>query len=274
MKYSVLMTVHDREPEVLLACLRGLRRSGLQDAEIVIVDDRSTTDAKGLVQSVQSQFATVKFIETGDYDGYRIKGYGNPAYAFNRGLEVVAGETVLLMSSDVIVTPPAVKSMKRYHNQECIFTPKVYDMDKMSEYCGPGRVFPMPWFTAAPTQACIDVGGWDEQYMGGLCWEDNDFIGRVALKLGLMRADWDSFVFHQSHYQPAYDWEDPEVKEANNRNRDYTKQKWGGLPFDGEFTPFNVSRRPDPSGIQQYVFAGNDISGLIEKTQGIRRASV
>ena len=270
MKYSIIMTVHDREPELLLGSLRSLFLSGLSDSEVIIVNDRSNCDYSWVKPYMQQRFTESRWIDTGDYEGYRFEGYGNPAHAFNLGLEVASKEGVLLMSSDVIVTRKAVRSLEKHHNPDCFWTPKIIDMDTQAEYCGPGRVFPMPWFLAAPTEACLAVGGWDENYLGGLCWEDNDFVGRLGLKLGALRADWDVVSYHHSHFQPAYEFGKEEVEAANLRNRDYTKAKWGGLPFDGEFTPFDVSRRPDPSGCQRFEFRGNDIDRLVRDTNGIK----
>jgi glycosyltransferase involved in cell wall biosynthesis len=271
---SILMTVHDREPEVLLATLRSLWRCGLSDAEVVVVDDRSAMDYSWVRAYMKPRFRETKWVATGDYEGWRKDGYGNPAFAFNRGLELCTGDRVVAMSSDVIVTPRLIKFMEKYHDETCLWTPKVLDMDSGNEYCGAGRVFPMPWFLAAPTSACLEVGGWDENYLGGLCFEDNDFVGRVALKLGTLRADWDVYGYHQSHIQPAYDINDPEIVEANQRNRDYTKSKWGGIPFDGEFTPFDVARRPDATGCQKFVFRGNNLEELVAKTNGLKHARV
>jgi len=248
MKTSVLMTVHDREPEVLLATLRSLHRSGLADCELVIVDDRSGMDYSWIKAYTSPRFASVKWVATGDYEGFRAEGYGNPAHAFNVGLAVATKERLVVMSSDVIVTPGAVKSMDRFWNPETLYTPLVLDMDSFSEYCGPTRPFPMPWFLAMPTKVAQELGGWDEKFLQGLCYEDSDAVGRFALRLGVVRCDWKAVVYHQSHVQPAYDVKSDEIMDANARNRDICKRKWGGIPFDGEQSPFNVTKRPDPSG--------------------------
>lgn len=249
---SVLMTVHDREPEVLLSTLRGLRRSGLADCELILVDDRSSMDYSWVKAYAKLFFSECKWIPTGPYKGFRIgdpeKGYGNPAHAFNVGLDLATRERLLVMSSDVIATPGAVASMERFWTPECLYTPRVIDMDMGMEYCGESRIFPAPWFLAMPTAVAQKLGGWDVAFLDGLCYEDNDFLGRIALYLGLIRCDWKPIVYHQSHEQPAYKHEDEEIRAANQRNRDLCKKKWAGMPWSLEFAPFNVIRRPDPSG--------------------------
>lgn len=256
MTTAVLMTVHDREPEVLLSTFRGLRRSGLWNAQIIVVDDRSTMDYSWVKPYAKAAFPEIRWVVTGDYGGFRVNGYGNPAKAFNMGLQFVTTDRVVLMSSDVIVTPRVVQKMEQQHNESCIWTPRVVDLDSTNEYCGQSRFFPMPWFLAVPSKAAFDVGGWDEKYLDGLCYEDNDFVGRLALKLGVCRCDWTAVAYHQSHEQPAYDRTNEDVVAANDRNRQITKAKWQGIPFDSEFTPFDVSRFPDPSGVTSYAFRG------------------
>jgi hypothetical protein len=222
--------------------------ASLSDIELVIVDDRSEMDYSWIRDYAKPRFTSVKWIRTGDYEGFRVDGYGNPARAFNVGLELCTGERLIVMSSDVIVTPGAVKSMDRFWSTDCLYTPRVIDLDRNVEYCGATRPFPMPWFLVMPTAVAQQGGGWDEKFLGGLCFEDNDFVGRMALRLGLIRCDWTATVYHQSHFQPAYEGQDEAVAEANRRNKDICLSKWGGIPFDGQLSCFTTTRRPDPSG--------------------------
>lgn len=266
-KTSVLMTVHDREPEVLLATLRSLHRGGLGESELIIVDDRSSMDYSWVRDYAKPRFSNVKWIPTGDYKGFRVEGYGNPSRAFNVGVEIATGECLVVMSSDVIVTPGAIKSLERYWTPECLWTPCVIDMDSRHEYCGPTRPFPMPWMLAMPTKVAQESGGWDEAFLDGLCYEDNDFVARMALRLGTIRCDWDAIVYHQSHIQPAYDTTSEEVLAANFRNRDACKKKWQGIPFDPDVTPFTITKRPDPSGCVRLEF---DNPALRDRFWGVK----
>ncbi len=242
------MTTHDREPEVLLKTLRGLWRSGLGEAELIVVDDRSAMDYSWVREYCLPRFSSVKWARTGEYEGFRSEGYGNPAHAFNVGLAIATKERLIVMSSDVEITPGVVKSMDRFWTPDVLYTPRIVDMDSGQEYCGEARIFPAPWFLAMPTGIAQQIGGWDEKFLDGLCYEDNDFLGRLCLYLGEIKCDWKPIAYHQSHPQPAYALEDLEIRAANQRNRDYCMTKWKGIPFSIEFAPFNVIRRPDPSG--------------------------
>ncbi len=232
----------------MLSTLRSLHRCGLAEAELVIVDDRSGMDYSWIRDYAKPRFDTVKWQPTGEYEGFRADGYGNPARAFNVGLDICTGERLVVMSSDVIITPGAVKSMDRFHADDALYTPKVIDMDSGVEYCGSRRPFPMPWFLAMPTKVAQQVGGWDEAYLGGFCYEDNDFVARVARRLGVIRCDWEAIVYHQSHVQPAYDVKSDEILAANLRNRDICMKKWSGIPFDDEKAAFTITKKPDPLG--------------------------
>lgn len=266
-KTSVLMTVHDREPEILLPTLRSLHRSGLDDIELIIVDDRSDMDYSWVKPYATPRFSVVKWATTGDYEGHRLNGYGNPSKAFNTGLFLATGDRLIVMSSDVIVTSDAVKSMDRHWTPACGYTPRVMDLDTQIEYCGPTRPFPMPWFLVLPTKDVQEMGGWDEQFLAGYAFEDNDFVGRIALKLGTILCDWVPVVYHQTHERPGgtdnYGKEAP----AFERNRDLCMKKWGGIPFDSEFTPFTLLKKLDASGCSKLEVVNE---GLKEKWFGVK----
>jgi hypothetical protein len=262
------MTVHDREPEVLMACLRSLSRGVLKDAQVIIVNDKSQLQyADWLVPYGRERFADFKLIETGDYERYELRGYGNPSYAFNLGVASAEGERVFLMSSDVIVSPKAQAKASR----DEVWTCRIVDTDTSAEYCGPSRYFPMPWFLAAPRKALMDIGGWDQGYLGGLCFEDNDLLGRLGLHCGIVLGDWSVTSYHLSHFQPAYVVEDDEVIKANRVNQEFTLEKWDGIPFDGERTPFDVLRKPHPSGCYCMKFSmdSDKLRKVMGKTRGL-----
>lgn len=246
---SILLTLHDREPEVILATLRSLYRSGGAGMQIIMVDDRSRLDYSWVKQYAEARFREVVCIETGDYEAWRMKGGENsPAKAFNIALNSASHERVIIMSSDVIVTPNAVVGAIMARIEKGPWVCRVVDLDTGREYCGQQKLFPMPWFLVAKKEDCVAVGGWDESYLQGLCYEDNDFIGRLSAHKGFLLFDWGCTVWHNSHDQPAYKIEDPEIAKANDRNKAITMKKWGGVPFDSWLTPFDVTSMIDKSG--------------------------
>ena len=268
MKNSVLLTVHDRESAVLMSTLRSLYRAGISDdEEVVIVDDRSTMDLSWAKSIAKMSFLNLLWIRLDDYDGYDIEGFRTPSRAFNEALKASTGENVWIMSSDVMVTPGAITRARQIRTEEMIWTPRVIDIESGMEYCGSSRLFPMPWFLVASRKKCVEIGGWDETYLNGLCYEDNDFVGRLALATGRFAGEWSKVVYHQSHNQPAYDQGHPEVLAANRRNREWTQTKWGGIPFDGELTPFSTVREMHTSGIPTHRCV--DKTGKLESAIGL-----
>ena len=222
---SILMTVYNREPEVLLNTFRWLASCDLPDSEIIVVDDGSTMDYSW-IEGYKDRF-NLKWIKTVDYPAYRIDGYNNPAKAFNVALEAAEGERICILSSDVIVPERVMSKARQDYAPESVWCPMVIDLASSNEYCGPLRVFPMPWFLYASKAKIVEAGGWDENFLFGCCWEDNDFVGRLALVTDRINCDWGSVVWHQSHYQPAYE-KTQEIVDANKRNATYITTKWAG----------------------------------------------
>lgn len=251
---SVVLTVHDREDVLLLSALRMLSRGPAQQAEIIIVNDASEKYWYSWFEPyLSAAFDKHKVITLKKYERFTLAGgYGNPAKAFNAGIEAATRDRVMILSSDTLVPPATVRRSFLWDTALGPWTPRVLDLETQMEYCGPSRVFPMPWALVCDRKAVLRCGGWDERYMAGLCYEDNDFVGRLVVMQGSFCADWSAVAYHHSHEQPAYAVADPAVKEANDRNRTLTKEKWGGIPFDGDMTPFDVSRSPHPSGLAVY----------------------
>jgi hypothetical protein len=258
---SIVMTVSDREPELLMSTVRWLRMSDLDDTEILIVDDCSRLDYSFYKPVLD--ICNARLIRLEPYECYQVEGenYNNPAKAFNRGLAEAQGSRVILMSSDVLAPPRALHMARQFDPTEAIYCPRVVDLATQAEYCGLSRIFPMPWFLSCSADHARKCGGWDENYLGGLCWEDNDFVGRLALTTGKILYDFDSIVWHQSHQQPAY-WDEPVVVEANKRNRKYTLDKWTSLPFgDSDKIAFESKRVRHETG--HLMFEYHDFRELL-----------
>jgi hypothetical protein len=277
-KASVIMTVYNREPEVLLATLRSLYRAGAGagDIEIVLIDDRSNFDYSWLNDYFAQRFSGV-IKKLGDYPACRLpNGANGPCRAFNEALALAQSDRIIIMSSDVYVTPRALGKALDADVSDAMWTPRVIDIDSGAEYCGPTRFFPVPWFLVCRRAKLIEAGGWDEKYLEGNCFDDNDVAGRLALVCGEIEADWAAVVYHQSHPQPAYDTSIPEVKEAWERNRNWTKFKWGGIPFDHEFTPFDVLRKLDKQGRTRWTLkaAAGKLTRVLSMTEGMFKPEI
>lgn len=273
-KYSILMTVYDREPEMLMATLRTLRLCDLRDTELIVVNDHSHMMYGWVESYLREYFDAASWIDMPPYEAYRFRGgANNPARAFNTAVLNSVGENLVLMSSDVLVPQRTFNQLRRVDLSTKIWTPYVEDTNSQSEYCGPRRLFPAPWFLGCKRDHLIEVGGWDETYLQGISYEDNDVVGRLALRAGGFMGDWSVKVYHQGHNQFAYDHNDPEIYGKTMLNREYTMKKWGGIPFDSEFTPFDVARRMDKSGNPVHICTAKPgkLDTVIGATKGLVR---
>ena len=259
---SIILTVSDREPELLLNTIRWLRLSNLDDTEIIIVDDGSRIDYAFMGQILDQ--CNARMVRMDPYEAYRLdETFNNPAKAFNRGLQEAVGERLIILSSDVLVPPNVMERCRRYDVNDVIYCPMVIDLATAAEYCGPRRVFPMPWFLACSREHAVKAGGWDENYLQGMCWEDNDFVGRLALTTGKILFDFSSIVWHQSHHQPAY-LNEPDTLAANRRNKDYTFDKWMSIPFgDTDRIAFEAFRKIHETG--NVLFEYKDFRDILPK---------
>lgn len=178
MTLSVILPIHDKPPDVLEAVLAGL--SGQDTDQLVIVADRASEAILARCRQVQDAVVIV-------VDGP--KGWRSPCTAFNRGLEAVTSDLILLNHSDIVQTAGASKMAKTLQNEQ----PAVYfgltvesDPGKLTGkgHAGPllmGTSNPraMLFFTCIPTAALRSAGGWDPAFEAGVCYEDDDVVARL-----------------------------------------------------------------------------------------------
>ena len=244
---SILVTVFNREHEVLMNLFRWLNASDLSDSEIILVDDQSTYDY-GWLEAYKS-LMPIKVFKMDGYPAFRTEnGANGPSKAFNRALQEASGEKVCILSSDMIVPARVLAKARQDYDPNSIWCPMTMDLETSNEYCGPHRVFPMPWMLYTSREKVIEAGGWDENFLFGSCWDDNDFVGRLALVANKITCDWGSAAWHQSHYQPAYEKKQA-IVDSNKRNLTYLTTKWAGsIPFGPpDMMAFEMARGRDES---------------------------
>jgi len=97
---------HYRGKEILMRCLNGLKSTGFENLEIIVVDNGSTD---GSCDDVAIQFPETRLLHSSTNKGY--------AGGCNLGLEQAAGTYALLLNDDALVTPgflhPLVESMEK-----------------------------------------------------------------------------------------------------------------------------------------------------------------
>lgn len=221
------MTVYDRPQLVLMNTLVKLGCNDWSDGEIVVVDDGSNLPydpIKSAMSGLPIRWVRVDTVRDRP-ETYNLDGYNNPAYAANHGLGESRGEFVFWLSSDVALQPHSVDRAFDLDLHEVAWMPTIIDMDSRMEYLGPSRLVPLGWFYGTHRD---NMPGWDEEYLKGLAFEDNDVMARLALRVGRFVIDQSCTGWHQSHEQTAYS----DNLEGWRINREYTIKKWGAVPWD------------------------------------------
>lgn len=264
-KTTILMTVFNRPPRVLWNTLHALRKNDLTNCEVLIVDDGSTVDYADQKSYASQYEMPVRWlrIEADEYPGaYRFPHkdggyYNNCAYATNRGIAAAEGSRLMFLSSDCMLPKHAVAHAKRCGDH--FWLASVMDQATNQLWVGDHRIITVNWFASAKREHIEAVGGFDEEYMNGMGYEDADFGARLGLYLGHIVFDMATMAIHQSHPPLAY----TDGRDGFRRSGEYTERKWGGPLWattpggplelgkyrDGDMIRVNVALRsgfPDP----------------------------
>lgn len=233
----VVLTVYNRPRRVLENTLRQLAKCEMADTLVLIVDDGSDAVYKeqysamldsGVMAGIEFTWMQADTVK--DIPGtYNIDGHNNPAYVNNLAIEAAGGcERLFFLSSDVLIPKQAMTAARDAVDRGVVFTPTVLDMDTSEAFTSPARVWPMMWFCAAPYEKVADCGAFDEEFLMGMAFEDNDFIGRLALACGKLESWGNVICIHQSHSQVAYS----DKLEGFKRSEAYCTKKWeGAIPW-------------------------------------------
>jgi len=203
-KVSIPTAVHDKPPEVWMAVLNGLAGQGAD--QLVIVHDRAP-------QAIVERSAAITDATIVKLDGR--PGWRSPCVAGNAGLAAATGDILVYNPSDVVQAPGNTGVLREHfllHPDSVLFgrvTESEPDKCKGQGHAGPvlqgsDCTRPMTFLTAYPVNALRHIGGWDEIFMEGVCYEDDDLAARLW-KYGLDFIFDDRFSgIHQSH-ERAFD---------------------------------------------------------------------
>jgi hypothetical protein len=189
----IAMTVHDRTDEVLDAVFAGISLPGNRPDRIVVCFDRARQET---IAKTQKNCHTLNIpLDYTVLDDPAI-GPRCPSMAWNRALGLVTEDYAFCISSDVILGPHSVGMA--YHlvkeRPESIVCGK-------ADHCGSSYVWqwllangekvthrtmtcsiagrPLGFDWLLPMKLVREIGGYDEAFMNGLCYEDDDFTIRM-----------------------------------------------------------------------------------------------
>jgi len=129
--------------------------------------------------------------------------YFNPAMALNLGVKNAKYKNIMITCPEVIPVTNVLEQLNR--NIRGNYICQVFDQGKdgertMSLVNSSFRATPNMYFMAVFKKEDIEaINGWDEDFMGGYAWEDDDF-GRRFIQAGIKYTMKDSIVGeHQYH---------------------------------------------------------------------------
>ena len=226
------MTVFNREPHVIFNTLQALTRNNLDNCEVIIVDDGSTIDYPVGKYACDLPLTWYR-IESDEYpkdtysiehpDGGRIN---NPAFAMNKALGWAKGRRIMFLSSDCMIPKFGIKEAKKCGDSYWVAS--VMDQASNLMYVAETRPLPFHFFASCKKEHIEAIGGFDEGFMRGIAFEDNDFGARLGLYCRHVIFDLSVLCIHQSH--PPFAYSDGQLGWANNSA--YIREKWGGIPWE------------------------------------------
>lgn len=124
--------------KILRDCLHSLDCDPANGREVLVVDNRSMDRS---AQMVREEFAQVRLIENQENSGF--------ARANNQGIALARGKYILLLNSDTMVRPGALKAMTDFldaHPEAGGVTCRLLNADGTIQACVSGRPGPMLLF--------------------------------------------------------------------------------------------------------------------------------
>lgn len=231
MKFTFILTVHDRPEIELLRVLQQIAKNDLRDAEVLVIDDGSETDYSDVIASMEP-FLPLRWERWPTLEHkpetYHISGHKNPAFVNNKAIELAHGENLIWLSSDVLIPSHTVERLGRWDLSTRSVTARIIDIDTGNVFCGKERPMFACWLLACSKANALAVDGFDEELLKGMAFDDNDFTAKLALLTGKMVIDSSILAFHQSH-APLY-LSDGGV--GYQKSHKYVLDKWGGIPWD------------------------------------------
>jgi GT2 family glycosyltransferase len=243
------MTYKDRKDQ-LIQTLKSIKKSVVKDYEIIIVDDASNDDQR--IEDLVDDY-NINLIRI-DQDK---KTWTNPCIPYNMAFNEAKGDKIIIQNSECahigdvlsVVEDNLVDNM--YINFGCLSYPENLtkklaredyfetkdgsDIKTISSgihqaATGAGQ---LAWynhsmynarvlhFCSAITKSDLDKsGGFDERFVDGYNFDDNEFIWRLNerdMKIIIVN---DPFVIHQWHYDSSYILNDPQHEQKILSNQE------------------------------------------------------
>ena len=193
MRLSVVIATKDRSSYVERALASFERQIGAPAFEVIVVDNGSSDDTKGVVDR---QAARGAFPVT-----YVYEGEPNRGKARNRGIERASGYLVLFCDDDVVAPPGFLAAHEAAHATSNlivngpIINVASYDDRPKPTFANYSRAFLCTCNVSLPKHALDAVGGFDETFhLYG--WEDTELGVRLREAGMRWKFAWDAYLWH------------------------------------------------------------------------------
>jgi hypothetical protein len=227
------MTVNTRSNETLTNTIRAVEAQNF-DERLIVYDGVPETRLREMKRLCDWPSIAIE----------RPAGWICPAHAWNVGFSHVTTEYVVCISSEVILGKSAMERIRELITGPPVVVFGYCEDDGDVPLVGAGNVLcsstlnrPLGFIVAIPMWVVRTLRGYDEAFMDGLCYEDDEFFSRV-FNLGV------PFLFddavkgvHQHHARPVLDTIEGQAKFQLSRNRIITKHgsehPWNETPKTG-----------------------------------------
>ena len=120
---SFIVPMYNRET-LIGRCLDSILEQGVEDIEIICIDDASTDETRGVVEEYLQKYDNIKMVINEQNRGQ--------AYARNRGIEIAQGKYIWFVDSDDYIINNAIVWLKECCNREKVDL-VCFDMLKISD---------------------------------------------------------------------------------------------------------------------------------------------
>jgi len=240
MKPAVLIgTIFNREIEILAPAFAALAANDQSNFDIMIVDDGSTND--NIDRALESTTLTPRIIRVDTArdrpnTAFLRTGHNNPAYPFNVAIKQAIAdgyEYIFFYSSDVVIPPHAFAHASTFFPELDKICWHAKTMQGDIIFNSTKKINPLGWFWGTHKsileKARVSPDQWyDERYMAGFGYEDDDFTLRVALAADQIVVDDRVATEHPDHERNYTNFQ--EGAQGCYVNATYGASKWNGHP--------------------------------------------
>ena len=247
---TLALTIHNRSREVSQQVADSLRLPGNSPDAAIIVLDRPTPDAlQATYAAYQDLPFPTQFIHIKDGPA----GWLSPVRAWNTAFRHVQTSHLYCISSDTVQAPGNIDIARKlltelpntalHGSASCSCGPQGQEVNWGGQapgnlLCDAAHPRPLGFIWAAPTAPVKAIDGYDEAFMAGFWYDDNDFFYRLW-EAGL------NFTFTNSLHGTHIHHERTALSQAGiSTNTAYMLRKWGSL--DPLSSALHLTSRPDP----------------------------